>query len=172
MTESTTAASTKAATRGRPLQSGHRIRRGWLAQRTARHGLAAAGLAATGLALPLTLTYPQEAMAESARFALACIGSETGYTVNFSYRWGNSGPWENSSVGPGKWIKLMWNYDYPGENRSPKLVVRYDDDTSSATNTVRTDLEAYAAKEADCEGQGKTYNFYERGSELYIQEED
>ena len=167
MSARATATSTKAATQGLSLQSGHRIRRGWHAIRSARHGLAAAWLA-----LPFTLTYPQQAMAESARFALACVGSETGYTVNFSYRWGNSGEWTNSSVGPGKWIKLIWNYDYPGENRSPQLTVRYDDNNTSANNIVRTDLQAYAASEADCEAQGKTYNFYERGTELYIKEED
>lgn len=66
----------------------------------------------------------------------------------------------------------MWNYQVPGENRSPLLTVRYDDNTTSASNVVRTDLKAYAASNSNCENQGKTYNFYERGTELYIQKED
>ncbi len=145
---------------------------GWLpgngnAQRPLRRSLAF-----SFLLLPLALVQPQRASAQSTRFALTCIGTETGYTVNFAYRWGTSGEWKNSSVAPGKWIKLMWNYDSPDENRSPQLTVRYDDNTTSATNIVRTDLKAYAASSANCEKQGKTYNFYERGTELYIREED
>ena len=88
------------------------------------------------------------------------------------YRWGSSGEWKSTSVAPGRWVKLMWNYKYSGENRSPQLTVRYDDNTTSSTNIVRTDLKAYAASDSNCENQGKTYNFYERGSELYIKEED
>ena len=129
-------------------------------------------LAATCLLIPLVLAQPQRAKAESARFARACLGTETGYNINFSYRWGNSGRWNSASVAPGKWQMLMWNYDYPGENRSPKLTIRYDDNNTSTSNIVLTDLEAYAARQSDCEKQGKTYNFYERGTEIYIQEED
>lgn len=157
----------KTPTQDHHLQSELRAHRGWQAARASRHGLAAAGLF-----LPLILSQPQRAAAQSTRFALTCIGTETGYTVNFAYRWGSSAQWKNSSVAPGKWVKLMWNYQVPGENRSPQLTVRYDDNTTSATNIVRTDLKAYAASNSNCENQGKTYNFYERGTELYIQEED
>ncbi|MFM7313228.1 MAG: hypothetical protein ACKO0M_08695 [Cyanobium sp.] len=128
--------------------------------------------ALASLVIPFAAIQPQSASAQSARFALACIGTETGYTVNFNYRWGTSGQWRSSSVEPGRWIKLMWNYDYPGENRSPKLTVRYDDDATSRTNIVLTDLKVYAASQSNCEAQGKTYNFYQRGNELYIREED
>ena len=142
-----------------------------------RRGSSAAGLLWRGFAcasLLITggLIQPQSASAQYTRFALACVGTETGYTVNFSYRWGTSGQWRTSSVEPGRWIKLMWNYDRPGENRSPKLAIRYDDDTTSRTNIVVTDLRAYAASQSNCEDQGKTYNFYQRGNELYVQEED
>lgn len=160
-------ASPKASTTDRHLPSRCRIHRGWPAHRAAHKGLAAAGLL-----LPLILFQPQRAAAQSTRFALACIGTETGYTVNFAYRWGSSGEWKSTSVAPGRWVKLMWNYKYSGENRSPQLTVRYDDNTTSSTNIVRTDLKAYAASDSNCENQGKTYNFYERGSELYIREED
>ena len=158
---------TTAPAHRRTLQSGFRIHPGGHSRRLARRGLAAALLW-----LPVALIQPQRASAQSTRFALACIGTETGYTVNFSYRWGSTGTWKSSSVAPGKWVKLMWNYEYPGENRSPQLTVRYDDNTTTASNIVRTDLKAYAASDSNCENQGKTYNFYERGTELYIQEED
>lgn len=163
---------TKTATHRLPtLEScplaGQTHRRSW-------HGRAArrTALSFAGLLLPLILAQPQRASAQAARFALVCVGTETGYAINFSYRWGNSGRWSSTSVAPGKWQKLMWNYDYPGENRSPQLTIRYDDNNTRTTNMVRTDLKAYAASQSDCEGQGKTYNFYERGTEIYIQEED
>ncbi len=130
------------------------------------------GMAISWLLIPIALTHPPSASAQATRFALTCIGTETGYTVNFAYRWGNSGTWHNSSVAPGQWVKLMWNYDYPGKNSSPQLTIRYDDDKTSATDFVRTDLKAYAASNSNCENQGKTYNFYERGTELYIRSED
>ena len=110
--------------------------------------------------------------AQSTQFALVCLGTETGYTINFSARWGNSGAWTKQSVAPGKWKAFTWKYDYPGENRSPKLNIRYDDDLTNRSNFVNTPLDAYAASYNNCEEQGKTYNFYTRGEELYIQAED
>jgi len=148
----------------KPLQPS--LRSGWTSGHPWRRPALAAWL------LPLLLIQPQSASAQTPRFSLACVGTETGYSVNFSYRWGSSGQWRSSSVQPGKWIKLMWEYNYPGENKSPKLTIRYDDDTTSRSNVVRTDLDAYAASRSDCEDQGKTYNFYQRGNELYVQEED
>ena len=124
------------------------------------------------LLLPLSLSQPLAASAQSARFALTCVGTETGYTIPFTYRWGNSGQWRSASVEPGRWVKLMWNYDYAGENRSPQLRIRYDDNTTRAVNIVNTPLNSYAASSSNCEDQGKTYNFYQRNNELYVQEED
>ena len=124
------------------------------------------------LMLPLSLAQPQAASAQSSRFALTCVGTETGYTIPFTYRWGNSGQWRSASVEPGRWVKLMWNYDYAGENRSPQLKIRYDDNTTGSINIVNTPLNSYAASSSNCEDQGKTYNFYQRGNELYVQEED
>ncbi len=67
---------------------------------------------------------------------------------------------------------MMWEYATPGQNRSPKLSVRYDDDYSSGMNVVVTPLLSYAAKDLNCERSGKTYNFYLKGSELVIRAED
>lgn len=66
----------------------------------------------------------------------------------------------------------MWNYDAPGENRSPQLTVRYDDNTTNTTNIVRTDLKAYAASDSNCEKPGKTHHFSEHDTETCLQEED
>lgn len=67
---------------------------------------------------------------------------------------------------------FTYNYKTPGVNQSPTLSVRYDDNTTDRSNFVVTDLDAYAASIKDCEEEGKTYNFYQRDTELYIQEED
>ncbi|MBJ7898721.1 MAG: hypothetical protein GC158_02110 [Cyanobacteria bacterium RI_101] len=111
-------------------------------------------------------------LAQAPKFALACIGTETGRTINYFYRWGDKGDWNQGSVAPGKWKKMIWEYDYPGENRSPQLTIRYDDDATSRTNFVRTKISPYAARGSNCEDHGKTYNFYQRGDEIYIKEED
>lgn len=132
--------------------------------------LAARCLVAASVLLPLSVLNPRSAVA-APQFALACLGTETGYTINFSYRWGN-GRWTSSSVAPGKWKMFTYKYKTPGVNRSPVLSVRYDDNTTDRSNVVVTDLDAYAASIKDCEAEGKTYNFYQRDTELYIQEED
>ncbi len=124
------------------------------------------------LVIPFAVAQAPIASAQPTKFALACIGTETGYSVNFAYRWGSSGEWTSATVAPGKWLKLTWNYKFEGENKSPALNVRYDDNTTGVTNIVRTPLKAYAATHSDCEDQGKTFNFYQRGTELYISEED
>jgi hypothetical protein len=110
--------------------------------------------------------------ATAQRFALTCVGTETDDEVNFQYRWGKSDSWTQVSVEPGKWQMLTYKYDYAGENSSPQLQIRYDDDLSDDSNFVISDLDSYAAKNRYCEGEGKTYNFHQRGLELYIVEED
>ena len=101
-------------------------------------------------------------------FALTCIETNTGYTINFQYRWGEEDGWTSTSVEPGRW-RMTWHmYDYPDENRSPQLQVRYDDDLTSSSNYVITSLDSYAAYKKDCEGEGKKYRFWSRHSELFI----
>ncbi|MEN9205383.1 MAG: hypothetical protein Q6K70_06220 [Thermostichales cyanobacterium DRC_bins_46] len=112
---------------------------------------------------------------QATRFAMTCIGTEAGSAINFAYRWGESGSWENTSVEPGKWLILTWRYDYPNQNRSPVLTVRYDADFTSATSFVVEQLESYAAPiDSNCEQYGKTYNFYtsRTGDTLFLVAED
>lgn len=130
-------------------------------------------------ALPLTLlaqasllSLPSIAQAQQARYALTCLGTNTGTKISFQYRWGDSGSWNEDTADPGKCTKMLWEYATPGQNRSPKLSVRYDDDYSSGVNVVVTPLLSYAAKDLNCERSGKTYNFYLKGSELVIRAED
>jgi hypothetical protein len=129
------------------------------------------------LAVPLTLLaqttlFSLPSHGQQARYALTCLGTETGTKIRFQYRWGESGSWNEDTADPGKWTQMMWEYATPGQNRSPKLSVRYDDDYGQGMNVVITPLLSYAAKDLNCERSGKTYNFYLKGSELVIREED
>jgi len=81
-----------------------------------------------------------------ARYALACVGTETGGKVNFQVRWGSNDSWVATSVNPGKWKVLTHQYDYPGENKSPQLQIRFDDDLSNDSHMVIVDLNAYASR--------------------------
>ncbi|MGC9505032.1 hypothetical protein [Baaleninema sp.] len=116
------------------------------------------------------LSLPTQANSR-ARFALTCVGTETGDTINFQARWGSNDTWESYSVRPGRWAMFTHDYDYPGENRSPQFQIRYDDDLSSDVHIVITDLDSYAAENRYCEGEGATYTFHSRGLELYVVEE-
>lgn len=82
--------------------------------------------------------------AQQTRFALACIQTRFNAT-SFAYRWGN-GHWTNTSVPRGKWHYLAYRYNYPGENRSPRLQIMFDKDISRNTNITYVNLEANAAR--------------------------
>ena len=129
------------------------------------------------LALPLLLLaqiplLSSPTQAQQTRYALTCLGTNTGTRVSFQYRWGGSGSWNENTAEPGKWTKMLWEYQTPGQNRSPNLTVRYDDNVTAAQNFVVTSLLSYSAKDLNCERSGKTYNFYLKGSELIIRAED
>ncbi len=120
----------------------------------------------------IALSAAAPAAAEPTRFALTCIGTETGGNINFQYRWGTTGEWKTTSVAPGKWQLLRWTYDRPGQNRSPQLFIRYDDDMGDGVNMVRQPVESFAARKPDCDSDGYTYNFRERGGELFLDDEE
>lgn len=123
------------------------------------------------LAVLLSCLASQPARAEAV-YALTCIGTDTGYTIHYEYRWGEDDEWKAASVEPGNWKLHTWNYDYPGANTSPQLTIRYDDDLTGGSNHVTTDLGSYAAEYKDCEDEGKIYEFWEQGDELFVQEVD
>ncbi|MBL8331043.1 MAG: hypothetical protein JNJ71_19555 [Rubrivivax sp.] len=127
-----------------------------------------AARALTGLALCASaLLMAAPAQAQGTKFALTCIGTGTGGAINFSYRWG-SGEWRSTTVQPGNWVVLSYRYDYEGENRAPRLQVRFDDDLSSGTNWWNQELKSYAAREKACEREGYTYSFEARRGSLSL----
>ena len=110
-----------------------------------------------------------DAMAADPTHALTCISTNTGDTVNFSYRWGSKRDWKSTKVVPGEWLLLSWRYQYAGYNRSPQLEIRYDDDFTDGAHFVRTQLKSYAVSDnRACETQGLRYEFRLRGNELYL----
>jgi hypothetical protein len=123
--------------------------------------------AAFAAALLLCTASPARA---EATMALTCIETDTNYTIRYQYRWGDNDEWKDTSVEPGYWNEHWWEYDYPGENRSPTFQVRYDDDLGEGSNFVITKLSSYAAESKDCEGEGKTFEFWADGNELNIGE--
>lgn len=127
------------------------------------------GLRTIALATSLT-AMTASAFAADTRFALTCIGTAVGQSINFHYRWGSSDPWKLATADSGQWVVLTYTYDYLNENRSPTLQIRYDDDFSSDTHFAITDLKSYAAANRYCEGEGYLYNFHLRGLELYVAE--
>lgn len=114
----------------------------------------------------------QAEAASDTRFALTCLGTKTNETIRFQYRWGSDDSWTSDSVGPGQWKMYSYRYAYEGENRSPVLQIRYDDDFSSDTHYVTTKLNSYAARNRYCEAEGYRYNFRLRGLELYVASEN
>jgi hypothetical protein len=114
----------------------------------------------------------QPAHAAGTQFALTCVGTETSGTINFQYRWGATDEWQSSNVTPGRWKIFTYRYRDEGENRAPQFEVRYDDDMSSRVNLVRTKIASYAARTDNCEREGYTINFVNRGGELFLQRDD
>jgi hypothetical protein len=122
--------------------------------------------------IAITSLGAQQAHAADTQFALTCIGTETGSAVNFQYRWGEDSEWRTSRTRPGSWQVISYRYQYPGQNRSPQLELRFDDDMSSRVNTVRQKVKSYAARTKQCESEGASYNFIDRDGELFVVLED
>jgi hypothetical protein len=130
-------------------------------------------VAASTVGLAIAVLHAADAMAAGSTHALTCIGTETGESVNFSYRWGPSRDWKSTAVQPGKWLLLSWRYKYADYNRSPQLEFRYDDDSTDGAHFVHTKVRSYAVSDIrDCENQGFRYEFRLRGNEVYLLEVD
>lgn len=112
------------------------------------------------------------AQAGEPSFALTCIGTETGSTIRFMYRWGRSGEWQSATIEPGRWALIRYSYSRSATGDAPPLFIRYDDDLSDGINLVRQEVRSYAARRAHCESEGYTYNFRARNGELFLDDEE
>ena len=118
-----------------------------------------------------SLMFQPPAQAAGETMGLTCLGTKTGYAVTFRYRWGESDSWSDLiSVSPGEWHWIKHDYDYPGQNSSPLLQIMFDQDATAGVSYTIYNLKAYAAFSQDCEGQGKTYYFYQRGNQIRVED--
>lgn len=112
----------------------------------------------TLLAALLSTALIAQASSEDDFYDLVCIYNQTNVTINFRYRWGN-GSWTTTQVQPGYMQSIWWEYDYPNEDWSPKLTIRFDSDLSSDTSYKSYSLEPLAAPTTNCRDYGRDYDF-------------
>jgi hypothetical protein len=106
----------------------------------------------------------------ASRFALTCIENKTNITLNYDFRWGNTGQWESRSIQPNGRRWHSWKYDRPNVTTSPWMNVRFDGDLSSRMISQSYRLASYASpQEGDCRRYGKEYVFrYDGSAKKYI----
>jgi hypothetical protein len=104
------------------------------------------------------------------RFAMTCVENRTNVTLNYSIRWGNSGAWQPTSVGPGRRLSHTWEYAPGHVGQHPPLHVSFDDDLSGRVKQRRYRLDAYRApQKTDCVRYGREYHFrYDGSAKKYI----
>lgn len=100
-------------------------------------------------------------------FSLACISNQAGQIFEFEYRWGD-GPWRKLTSIPGKNRFLMKYYDLPGDETSPPLYIRYDEDLTQKESLRESTLESRPARSFKCKKQGTKYSFRQKGLTLYV----
>ena len=82
------------------------------------------------------------------RFAGVTINNSLGLRINYQVKWGD-GSWQQRSIGPNGSRSEWFRYKRPGQNRSPRLQIRFDSDMSGETHNVVYDLKKYASPDRD-----------------------
>jgi|GEM_PF-6761633 len=96
-------------------------------------------------------------------YALVCITNETNHSINFGYRWGDSGSWSDVTLAPDRAYRFWWTYD-EGSRNSPEFNIRFDENLTSYTYWRYYDLERYAVPSTDSCNAGRQYHFDYVGS--------
>lgn len=105
--------------------------------------------------------------------ALTCVGSVTGATVNFQFRWDRSSAWQDSHVDSGQWRPLTYDFDAGAADGPPSLQVRFDADLAAdGAQVALASLEYQIAPAVDCNKYGRNYNFYVDATQLVLASED
>jgi hypothetical protein len=106
----------------------------------------------------------------ASRFALTCIENKTNETLNYSFRWGEDGPWSSRSLQPNAARSHSWRYSNPNVRKSPGLYIKFDSDLSGRMINQGYRLESYASpQETDCKAYGREYVFrYDGNARKYI----
>lgn len=115
-----------------------------------------------GLLLPETANAGSET-----RMALFELANKSDNKLSYKVKWGENGSWKSYTIKPGAKRLHWWNYDYSGENKSPRPYIRFDADLTKGIQWDMRWAQAYAAPEADSK-YAKKYVFKSTGEVLNI----
>lgn len=112
--------------------------------------------------------FSNSSVADNKRQALVCIGTETGETVNFQFRWGTTGRWSDTiEVEPGYWRAIIFKYSFPSKNKVTQLQIKYNDNLTNGVHNVISNIKSYDVINSNCNADGKKVMFFKRGSTLF-----
>jgi hypothetical protein len=92
------------------------------------------------------------------RYALTKIENPLSVPIKYQFRWGENGEWQTVTLEPRSWRTHWWTYDYPDQNASPKLYVRFDSDMTEGFYLQEYWLVSYAVPDTT-PNRGKVYAF-------------
>jgi hypothetical protein len=120
-------------------------------------------------ALGLTACVLASGAAEAAtRYGVVCVHNRTNQTINFQVKWADVGRWDSYALSPGGNRWFSHRYDEAGENRSPRLLVRFDSDLRYSRYNLEYKLNRRAAQGQSCR-EGAPYAFeYESQNRRFI----
>jgi hypothetical protein len=122
-------------------------------------------LAAIGLTACVLASGAAEA---ASRFGVVCVHNRTNATINFQVKWADVGRWDSYALSPGGNRWFSHRYDEQDENRSPRLLVRFDSDLTQQRFNLQYKLNRRAAAGQSC-GEGMPYAFeYEPRNRKFI----
>jgi hypothetical protein len=93
------------------------------------------------------------------RFAVVCVHNKTTVPINFQVKWADVNRWDENKLSPGSSMWFSHKYDKQNENKSPRLLVRFDSDLKQNRQyQIEYKLERRAAAGQTC-SEGKPYAF-------------
>jgi hypothetical protein len=98
------------------------------------------------------------------RYGVVCLHNETKAMVSLRVKWDDVGNWQEYTLRPGWNRSFSHRYDKQNENKSPKLVVKFDSDVRSGKRyNMEYQLPRRAAAGNSC-AEGNQYYFVYEGS--------
>ena len=102
---------------------------------------------------------PAAVWAEDTYYGVTSLENNTDDTIRYFFKWDRPGEgWELRTLEPHTGRHHSWRYDYPNQNRGPRLLVMFDCDGTSQTRWETRALESYASPTPD-ERYAKQYEF-------------
>jgi hypothetical protein len=107
------------------------------------------------------------AQAANTHYGVVCLRNDTKANITYVRKVGNGG-WEQRFLAPGGLWRIAHRYDSTGENRSPKVTVKYDADATGRKFQQFKELQRRSAVGDSCR-EGHIYAFqYERANRSFI----